>query len=100
MFDFVEAIVTMLPFEVGGRTSPVMPRHGSYQPFARLGRTLQRVRFIEGPPVLSPGESARVVLEVDADGLRVSQGTDIDLVELEGQTVGIATILRVWPAVA
>ena len=100
MFDFVEAIVTMLPLEVGGRASAVMPRHGSYQPFARVGKTLQRVRFIEGPPSVAPGESARVVLEVDAHALRMTQGTELDLIELEGRAVGIITVLRVLPAVA
>lgn len=100
MFDFVEAVVTMLPLEVGGRTGPVMPRHGSYQPYVRVGRTLQRVRFIEGPPMLSPGDSGRVVFEVSTHALRESEGTDVDIIELEGHTVGIATILRVLPAVA
>ncbi|HEY3054061.1 MAG TPA: hypothetical protein VGK04_11810, partial [Thermoanaerobaculia bacterium] len=64
MSDFLEAVVTMLPREAGGRSSPVSPRDGSYRPFARFlsGGPLLRVRFIEGPPTLAPGDSGRVVL--------------------------------------
>src|SRR5260370_31001606 len=63
---FLEAFVSMLPVNAGGRSGTIAPRHGSYRPFARCtasGRsTMLRIRFIEGPPLLAPGDSAIAVI--------------------------------------
>lgn len=93
MSSFLEAMMLLLPPDAGGRNVPVRPREGSYSPFARLGDDLLRVRVIEGPPRLAPGEGARVVLECDADH-DLRDGAELQLVELE-QVVGHVTVLRV-----
>lgn len=101
MTDFLEAVVTMLPPDIGGRTDPVLPRAGSYRPFARLrsGGPLLRVRFIEGPPTLAPGDSDRVVLELEttdvADEVLVT-GAELELIEREMRAVGVVTVSRFW----
>jgi hypothetical protein len=99
--DFIEAVVTMLPAEAGGRRAAVWPRDGSYRPFARFlaGGPQLRVRFIEGPAMLAPGDTDRVVLEVEAaeahDDLLVT-GAEMELYELDAQAVGRVTIARLW----
>ena len=101
MSDFIEAIVTLLPAEAGGRNDVVLPRDGSYRPFARFhfGGPLLRVRFIEGPPRLEPGDSGRVVLELETagidDALLVS-GAELELVERGASSVGLVTVSRLW----
>lgn len=100
MSDFLEAVVTMLPREAGGRLTPVLPRDGSYRPFARLqaGGPLLRLRFIEGPPVLAPGDCGRVVMEIETtidDGLLTS-GVELELVEHEAAPVGLVMVSRLW----
>jgi hypothetical protein len=96
--DFLEAVVTLLPREAGGRKNAVMPRDGSYRPFARRTgeEPLLRVRFCEGPPTLAPGDSARVILEVETGGVVLESGAELDLLEYDGQPIGIATVARVW----
>lgn len=101
MSDFIEAMVTLLPRDAGGRRHPVSPREGSYRPFARVsaGGPLLRVRFIEGPPTLAPGDSDRVVLELETnlpdDELPVS-GAELELFEGEPRSVGLLTVGRLW----
>lgn len=99
MSDFLEAIVTMLPPEIGGRTNPVMPRDGSYRPFARIrhGGGLLRVRFIEGPPLLAPGDSDRVVLELESSSIDeqlLVTGVELELFEYDVSAVAVATVSR------
>jgi hypothetical protein len=99
--DFLEAVVTMLPREAGGRSNPVSPRDGSYRPYARFvsGGPLLRVRFIEGPPTLNPGDSGRVVLELesfDADEDLLVSGAELELFETEWDAVGLLTVSRLW----
>ena len=101
MSDVLEAVVTMLPPEAGGRTNPVSPRDGSYRPFARLrsGGPLLRVRFIEGPPSLAPGDSDRIVLEIESsefDNDLLRRGDELELLEPETSAVGVATVSRLW----
>ncbi len=100
MSDFLEAVVTMLPADVGGRSNPVSPRDGSYRPFARFrpGGPLLRLRFIEGPPTLSPGDSGRIVIELESDVVDdelFTSGAELELVESE-VPVGLVTVARLW----
>lgn len=94
MSSFLEAMVLLLPPDVGGRTRAVAPREGSYRPFARIGDDLVRLRVIEGPAILAPGEGARVVLECDADRVPC-EGDELQLLELDDRVVGQLTVLRV-----
>jgi len=99
MSDFVEAIVSLLPADIGGREVPVAPRDGSYRPFARAGSDVLRIRMIEGPPRLDPGDEACVVVEVETssfDEALLAPGAELDLVEHEGRRVGILSVLRLW----
>ena len=101
MSDFIEAVVTLLPTDAGGRRTTVSPRDGSYRPYVRLGLDgpLLRVRFIEGPPTLAPGDSGRVVLEIESSaafGDYVS-GPELELIEIE-HAVGLLTVSRLWRA--
>ncbi|HEY0143914.1 MAG TPA: hypothetical protein VGF48_23705 [Thermoanaerobaculia bacterium] len=93
---YIEAVMVLCPAAAGGRTTAVEPREGSYRPFVRNAGRLVRVRVIEGPPRLAPGDAARVVLEseslLDAD-------SDLPLIETRAELdhiVGSVTILRVW----
>ena len=78
----------------------VTPRDGSYRPFVRHPDhdALLRVRFIEGPAMLAPGESGQVVLELedDSDDGLISAGTELQMFELTANAVGILTVRRVW----
>lgn len=98
MSDFVELHVLLLPGVAGGRTSAVSPREGSYRPFARSRESGERfrLRFIEGPPRLVPGDGARIVAEIEAGGLDLLPGDEADLLELSDQLVGVMTVLRLW----
>lgn len=92
MSDYVEAIVAMFPRDAGGRSGVVLPRDGSYQPFARLADgPMLRIRFIEGPPRLGPGDTARVVIEVEGPA-DLHAGAEIEILEHTLVPVGVATI--------
>ena len=92
---WIEGLVVLLPEDVGGRTEMVMPRDGSYRPWARIAGhdQLLRVRFIEGPPAVFPGESARVVVELEAEPAGVRRGTELELVD-GSKLVGLITVGR------
>lgn len=97
MSEYLEAIVSLYPLEAGGRARPVAPREGSYRPFARAGELLLRLRFIEGPPLLAPGDAGRVVAELEtepSDDDLLEAGAELDLCELGGRVVGIVNVLR------
>lgn len=100
MSVYVEATLILLPPDAGGRRTPVAPREGSYRPFARLDGAVVRARLIEGPPLIAPGDEARVVVEIDAEieeevGVAVTRGAEIEILEHDEQLVGIATVIRV-----
>jgi hypothetical protein len=94
MSAFVEATLLLLPHEAGGRQSAVAPREGSYRPFAWIDEQLIRIRLLEGPAILAPGEEARVVLEIE-DDLNMIRGAELKVVEHDDRLVGIATVDRV-----
>ena len=97
MSDFIEAIVVMLPREAGGRATAIAPREGNYRPYVRDAEgPLLRVRFIEGPPTLAPGDVARVVMEMDRSGVPLVPGCELDLLEHEATKTGVVTVSRVW----
>jgi hypothetical protein len=97
MSDFIEAIVAMLPREAGGRATAIEPREGNYRPYVRNAEgPLLRVRFIEGPATLSPGDVARVVIEMDASAAALLPGAELDLLEQEVGKTGVVTVSRVW----
>lgn len=96
MSAYVEAMLLLLPPDAGGRASAVAPREGSYRPFAWISGRLTRVRLLEGPPLLGPGEEARVVLEIESsDDRDLRRGAELRLVELDDRVVGVATVVRV-----
>jgi translation elongation factor EF-Tu-like GTPase len=97
---YVEAMLLLLPREAGGRTAPVAPREGSYRPFARLGDRTTRALLLEGPPLLAPGDAARVMLELEVDAATsvertIDAGTELQLLEHDERVVGTVTVLRV-----
>jgi hypothetical protein len=98
---FLEAIVTLLPADAGGRIRPIAPRDGNYCPALRS--SLQDapaipIRFIEGPPWIGPGQDGRVVVEIEGDALDCAGfGSGLELELVEGQrVVGILTVVRFW----
>ena len=95
--NFLEAIVLFLPTDAGGRATAIAPREGSYRP--TVGST--PMRFIEGPPIIAPGQAARVVVEIEesADLLHLTAGTELEIVEQE-RVVGILTVTRLCRAIA
>jgi len=96
MSYFLEAIALLLPSDAGGRAAAVSPRDGSYRPFALAAESRLRIRMIEGPPLLAPGQSARVVVEVESGAIEsLVPGTELDLVEHDDAPIGILTVLRV-----
>ena len=98
--DFLEALVTFLPSEAGGRRIPIAPREGSYRPFLRSSADPIRIRFIEGPPSIAPGQGGRVVVELESpltENSPLAAGAEFDLLE-EDRVVGIFTVARVWRA--
>jgi translation elongation factor EF-Tu-like GTPase len=97
--SFVEATLLLLPPDAGGRETAVAPRDGSYRPFARIDEQLTRIRLLEGPARLAPGEEARVVLEIESDAT-MERGAELRVVEPGERVVGIATILRVCRSAA
>ena len=97
--DFLEALMTLLPLEAGGRSAPIRPRDGSYRPFAIAPDGARiRLRVIEGPPELSPGQDARIVAEIESMPRAVSAGNELTLVEHEDRCVGILTVMRLCRA--
>lgn len=95
MSVYLEAMLLLFPPDAGGRRAAVAPREGSYRPFARLGTRTTRARVIEGPPLLEPGDEARVMLELETDALPLRTGVELQILETGEQLVGLATILRV-----
>ncbi len=98
--DFIEILVTLLTPEAGGRTSPITPREGTYRPILRSQHGERaRVRFLEGPPQIAPGDAALVVAEVESDPSAVLiAGVELDLIEPDGRLVGLSTAVRLWRA--
>ena len=98
--DFIEILVTLLPSDAGGRSSSIAPRNGTYRPFVRSAHGERaRVRFLEGPPRIAPGDAALVVAEVESDADEVLvAGVELDLIEPDGRLVGLATAVRLWRA--
>lgn len=96
MSDYFEATLLLFPPDAGGREKPVAPREGSYRPFARVGSRLCRMRLIEGPPLLAPGDAARVVAEIDGDAAAfLRTGAEVQVLEHDERLVGVLTIARV-----
>lgn len=99
MGDFLEAVVTLLPADAGGRSSAISPRDGSYRPIAlSSGGERVQIRIIEGPPSIAPGHNGRVVVEIESafrDIALLCAGTELELVEHE-RCVGILTVTRLW----
>jgi hypothetical protein len=97
--DFLEALLTLLPAEAGGRSLPIRPRDGSYRPFAISADGARlRIRVIEGPPELSPGQDARIVAEIESMQRAVAAGNELSLVESDDRCVGILTVMRLCRA--
>ncbi len=98
---FLEAIVTLLPADAGGRIRPIAPRDGNYCPALR--RAMRDapsipIRFIEGPPWIAPGQDGRVVVEIEGGALDCAgfaSGVELELVEGQ-RVVGIVTVVRLW----
>ena len=103
MSGFLEAIVTLLPADAGGRVRPIAPRDGNYSPSLRsasFDAMTIPIRFIEGPPWIAPGQDGRVVVEIEAaafDDAGFASGVDLELVEGQ-RVVGIVTVVRLWRA--
>src|SRR5437870_3541006 len=96
MSHFLEAVALLLPPEAGGRETAISPRDGSYRPFACSSDARIRIRMIEGPPSIEPGQSARVVVEVErGDIASLVIGSELVLRESDEQCVGQLTVLRV-----
>jgi translation elongation factor EF-Tu-like GTPase len=95
MSTFIEAMLLLLPADAGGRTAPVAPREGSYRPFVRIDDRVMRARLLEGPPLLAPGDEARVVMELERDDALVDDRSELRLLEHDEAVVGIVTVLRV-----
>ena len=94
MSAFIEATLLLLPTDAGGRTTAIRPRDGSYRPFAFLDERRIRIRLLEGPAQLAPGDEARVMLEIEED-VSVLRGEELRVVELDDRLVGLATVVRV-----
>lgn len=102
MSDYLEGVVTLLPADAGGRTSAIAPRDGSYCPYAiAAGGERLRIRIIEGPPSIAPGNDGRVVAELEWPMPNTQDfiaGAEFDLIEDE-RFVGILTVTRLCRAV-
>jgi hypothetical protein len=95
--EFLEAHVLLIPSEAGGRNAAIAPRAGDYRPFVKSAAgAMLRLRFIEGPPRIAPGQGGRVVAELETpvpfDAL-FAPGAELDVVEHE-RVVGILTVSR------
>lgn len=97
---FLEALMTLLPAEAGGRTSSIAPRDGSYRPFAQsAGGGRLRIRVIEGPPTIAPGDNGSVVAEIETPVVfsELTAGMELDLIEHD-RCVGILRVMRLCRA--
>jgi hypothetical protein len=97
---FLEAIVTLLPADAGGRVRAIAPRDGNYCPSVRTAlrdASPIPIRVIEGPPWIAPGQDGRVVVEIEAGAIDrgFASGVELELVEGE-RVVGILTVVRLW----
>jgi hypothetical protein len=54
-----------------------------------------RICFIEGPPLLAPGDSATVVIELETHTDLIA-GAELELIEHNGRVVGLLSVLRLW----
>lgn len=97
MADFLEALITLLPVEAGGRASAIYPRHGSYRPFVVAGGERLRIRVIEGPPMIAPGQDGRIVAEIETPIASLVAGAELDLIEND-RFVGILSVTRLCRA--
>jgi translation elongation factor EF-Tu-like GTPase len=95
---YIEGMLLLLPRDAGGRATAIAPRDGSYMPFAQVDDVIVRARVIEGPPLLAPGDEARVVVELETDCTPMPRGLEIRLLETGGQTVGMLTVVRAMHA--
>lgn len=96
MSVYIEAVLLLLPPDAGGRSAPVAPREGSYRPFTLLDGQLGRARLLEGPPLLAPGDSARVMLELeDGSPAALRCGAELQILEHGRRIVGAATVMRI-----
>lgn len=98
MSAVLEAFVTLLPTAAGGRVRPIEPREGSYRPHLRIAGDpdLVQARFIEGPPLLGPGDESLTIIDVESPlPMGCVPGSELDLVE-HGRMVGIVTVVRLW----
>ena len=105
MTVYFEAMLLLLPPDAGGRRAPVAPREGSYRPYVEVDGRVSRALLLEGPPLLAPGDEARVVMELEADDATLlAAGTELRLLEPrvaddtahdDAQVVGVANVLRV-----
>lgn len=87
--------MTLLPVEAGGRAAAIRPRDGSYRPFAIADDGARiRIRVIEGPPAIAPGEDGNVVAEIESISATLSAGAELRLMENDDRCVGILTITR------
>lgn len=94
MSVYIEAMLLLLPPDAGGRSAPVAPREGSYRPYTRVDGWLGRARLLEGPPLLAPGDAARVMLELEGEPA-LHRGVELQILEHDERIVGAATVLRV-----
>lgn len=98
MSDFIEALVTLIPSEAGGRATAIFPRYGSYRPFVcTAGGERLRIRIIEGPPSIAPGDNGCIVAEIESAG-RLAAGLELELIEGE-RCVGIVSVTRLCRAI-
>lgn len=100
MSDFLEALITLLPSEAGGRASAIYPRNGSYRPFVSAGGERLRIRVIEGPPSIAPGHEGQIVAEIESGApppsafvRDLAAGAELELIENE-RCVGILSVMR------
>lgn len=97
MSAFVEAFLTLIPAEAGGRHTSLSPREGSYRPWATPFASPDRVRLrvIEGPPSLAPGDSAMIVAEIESGSPdALAAGAELDLLDIDDQRVGLLHVMR------
>lgn len=99
---WAEAFIALLPPDSGGREGSIAPRDGSYRPWARTPSGARiRLRVIEGPPHLGPGEQATVVAEIESGAEEHDlRGAELDLLEWSDVPIGWITVLRVWSGTA
>jgi translation elongation factor EF-Tu-like GTPase len=81
------AMITIVGSEVGGRQSPIYPKHGQYRPhaIARGDSEMLGVAFINGPEQIAAGETAEVEMEAmyypNVNYRKLTKGTQFIIVE-------------------